>query len=64
MKILNVKEVASLLKVEPSTVYAWAEERKIPSYKFNGSLRFNEPDILAWVASCKQPVAAYNSRHR
>ncbi len=64
IKILNVKEVAEFLKVEISTVYAWAEQRKIPSYKMNGSLRFAEEDIKAWLAACKQPVDGYNNRHR
>lgn len=64
IKILNVKEVSELLKVEISTVYAWAEQRKIPSYKMNGSLRFSEDDIQAWLAACKQPVEGYNSFHR
>jgi excisionase family DNA binding protein len=65
MKILTVKEVSALLKVEPSTVYAWAEQRKIPSCKINGALRFVEADVLAWLAaSCKQPAEAYNTLRR
>jgi excisionase family DNA binding protein len=65
MKILTVKEVSALLKVEPSTVYSWAEQRKIPCCKINGALRFVETDVLAWLAaSCKLPVEAYNSSRR
>ncbi len=61
MNILTVKEVASLLKIKPCTVYAWAEQRLIPSYKFNGALRFSEEDIKAWLNSCKLPAEEYNS---
>ncbi len=64
MNIWTVKEVAKALRVEPTTIYAWAEQRKIPSYKMNGSLRFSEEDIKAWLAACKQPVEGYNSLHR
>ena len=64
MRILNVKEVSVILKVEPSTVYAWAEQRKIPSFKLNGALRFSDDDIATWVQTCKQPAEAYNNSRR
>ncbi len=64
MIILNVKEVADILKVEPSTVYAWAEQGKIPSFKLNGALRFSDEDIGKWVHACKRPAEAYNSSRR
>jgi excisionase family DNA binding protein len=64
MNILTVKDVATLLKIKPSTVYAWAEQRVIPSYKMNGSLRFSEEDIRNWLVSCKLPVEGYNKLHR
>jgi excisionase family DNA binding protein len=64
MNFLTVKEVAILLKIKPSTVYAWAEQRLLPSYKMNGALRFSEEDIRTWLASCKLPAEAYNSSHR
>ncbi len=61
MNLLTVKDVAQLLKVKSATVYAWAEQRKIPCYKLNGALRFQEEDILTWVSTCKQSAEAYNS---
>ncbi len=64
MTILTVKEVASILQVEPSTVYAWAEQRKIPSFKLNGALRFSDEDIGRWVHSCKRSAEAYNNSRR
>ncbi len=64
MRILTVKEIASILQVEPSTVYAWAEQKKIPSFKLNGALRFSDEDVAEWVQACKQPAEAYNSSRR
>ncbi len=64
LKILTVKEVSELLNVEISTVYAWAEQRKIPSFKMNGSLRFSEGDIKTWIEACKRPAEAYNNSRR
>lgn len=64
MNILTVKEVADILKVKISTVYAWAEQRKIPSYKINGSLRFHKEDIDKWLEVCKQPAEMYNTSRR
>jgi excisionase family DNA binding protein len=38
-----------MLKIKPSTVYAWAEQGKIPHFKLNGALRFSGDDVAAWV---------------
>ena len=35
MKILTVKQVSELLQAKQSTVYAWAEQRLMPSFKIN-----------------------------
>ena len=62
MNILTVKDISRLLKASPSTVYAWAEQGLIPSFKINGLLRFSEDEITIWLRSCqKQPVEEYNS---
>lgn len=46
-KLLTVKEVAELLNCSPSTIYSWAETKKISSHKINGLLRFRLKDIEA-----------------
>jgi excisionase family DNA binding protein len=62
MNILTVKDIAKLLKASPSTVYSWAEQGLIPSFKLNGLLRFSEDDITAWLKDCqKAPVGGYNT---
>lgn len=61
MKLIDVKEVAQILNVKPSTLYQWAELGQIPCIKLNGSLRFDLADIERWVKSCKkEPVTDYN----
>lgn len=49
MKLLTVKEVADFLKAKQSTVYSWAEQGLIPSFKINGLLRFDDDAIQAWI---------------
>lgn len=61
MNILTVKDVSKLLKIKTSTVYAWAEQGRIPCRKMNGSLRFLEHEIMAWMDSCKRSSEGYNN---
>lgn len=53
MKLLTVKEVSAMLSIAPQTLYQWAELGKIPSFKLNGCLRFDESDIIKWLKTCK-----------
>lgn len=52
--LLTVKEVSEKLRVKPSTIYAWAEQKLIPCIKLNGVLRFEEAEILNWLASSRR----------
>ena len=62
MKLLNVKQVAELIGAKPSTIYEWAGQGTIPSFKLNGLLRFSEDDILAWIKKCqKKSIEVYNA---
>lgn len=61
MKLLGVKEIASMLNVKPSTLYQWAELGQIPCVKLNGCLRFDLKDISEWINSCKKVAdSGYN----
>jgi excisionase family DNA binding protein len=55
-KLVTVKEVADYLSVKPSTIYGWAELRKIPSYKINGSLRFRMDEVKEHIEGCKNKI--------
>jgi excisionase family DNA binding protein len=61
MKILTVNQVAELIQAKPSTVYAWAEQSRIPSIKINGLRRFIESEILTWLDNlAKGRAGCYN----
>lgn len=61
IKILTCKQVADLIQAKPSTIYAWAEQGRIPSIKINGLLRFVEAEILEWLGSyTNRTVPCYN----
>ncbi len=60
MKILTCKQVAEMLQAKTSTVYAWAEQSIIPSFKINGLLRFDEAEIMDWINKCKNGFSCYN----
>ena len=52
--MLTVKELASNLNISPKTVYQWAKEGYIPSYKLGDCWRFNEDEVNRWLADRKQ----------
>ena len=50
--LLTVKEVANMLKIHESTVYAWASQGKIPSVTLSRkALRFREKDLQEFIES-------------
>lgn len=53
MKLLTPENISKILKVSKSTVYAWASQDMIPSYKINGSVRFEESEIFSWIQNSK-----------
>lgn len=62
MNLLNVKEVAEIVRVKPSTIYQWAELGLIPCCKLNGSLRFSKAEIYKWIGeNTKMPAEGYNT---
>ena len=51
---MTVQDVAAYLRVKPKTIYAWASERRIPTVKLNGLLRFRREEIEAWAKSSER----------
>ncbi len=47
--LLTVDEVASMLRVQKSTIYKWTHIKFIPHVKVGGRIRFREQDIEAWL---------------
>lgn len=55
-RLLPVKDAAGYLGIKPSTLYAWAERRKVPSVKMGGRLLFDLKDLDLLIESNKRPV--------
>ena len=53
LEMLTVKEVAGLLRAQPSSIYAWAKEGKIPAFKINGILRFDLSEVREWIGKSR-----------
>lgn len=49
MKLVNVRELSKFLNMKESTIYSWAKNGFIPSYKLNGLWRFNMEEIDTWI---------------
>lgn len=47
-EIMTLEEVAAYLKVKPQTIYAWAQEKRIPAAKLGKEWRFKKSIIDAW----------------
>lgn len=46
-RLYTAKELASILNVNPQTIYRAGERGEIPSYKIGKSVRFEMPDERA-----------------
>jgi excisionase family DNA binding protein len=55
--LLTAAEVATLLRVKPSWVYAEARAERIPHLKLGRYTRFNRESIEAWAAERERPAA-------
>ena len=50
-KLLNSTQLAELLNIKISTVYAWVHYKKIPYVKLGGKLAFIEDQIQEFVGA-------------
>jgi len=58
--LLDIRELSLRLKIKTSTLYAWAEQGKIPAFKINGLWRFKDEEIDLWLESFrKTPPRAF-----
>ena len=51
--LLTAEQVAQLLNVRKKTVYAWAEQGRIPAYRINKALRFRESDLQEFIEASR-----------
>jgi excisionase family DNA binding protein len=48
-EIMTLEEVAKYLKLQPQTVYKWAQEGQIPAAKLGREWRFRREILDEWV---------------
>lgn len=48
-EILDIKQAAQLLHLQPSTLYEKTSERSIPHFKKGNKVYFNRTELLNWV---------------
>jgi len=48
-KLMTVKQVAGYLQLKESTIYAWAQDGKIPAIKIGRTWRFRQTDLDTWL---------------
>jgi excisionase family DNA binding protein len=47
--LLTVREVATLLRVSPATIYALAARQELPHVRVSNALRFRPEDVGAFL---------------
>ncbi len=52
--LLTVKQVAEYLQLKESTIYAWAQDGKIPAIKIGRTWRFRRADLDSWLEKHRQ----------
>ena len=48
--LVNVEAAAEILGVQVSTVYAWAEQERVPHVRLGRALRFDPEVLRRWIA--------------
>lgn len=54
-EILNIREVAELLRVAEKTVYSMAQRGELPAFKVRGQWRVRRADLDAWINAQRAP---------
>jgi excisionase family DNA binding protein len=55
-EILNIREVAELLRVAEKTVYSMAQRGELPAFKVRGQWRVRRVDLDAWINAQRHPA--------
>lgn len=53
--LLTVRQVARFLQLKETTIYAWAQDGKIPATKVGRNWQFRENDLTLWLESHLNP---------
>jgi excisionase family DNA binding protein len=60
-RLLDVREAAALLRLQPRTVYKLAYERRLPVVKVGRATRFRLMSLMELIAAWEQPAAGPSS---
>lgn len=52
-RLLNVREAACYLGIKKSTLYTWAEQKKVPALKIGRRLLFDLKELDLWIEAQK-----------
>jgi excisionase family DNA binding protein len=53
-RVLTLEEVASYLRVHPSTIYRLLKKKQLPAFKVGSDWRFNLESIDKWRSDAEQ----------
>ncbi|HVA40211.1 MAG TPA: helix-turn-helix domain-containing protein [Candidatus Binataceae bacterium] len=53
-RVLTLEEVASYLRVHPSTIYRLLKKKQLPAFKVGSDWRFNLESIDKWRSEAEQ----------
>jgi excisionase family DNA binding protein len=56
-RLLDVHEAATLLRLQPRTLYKLANERRLPVVKLGRATRFRLSSLLELIAASERPAA-------
>ena len=51
--VMTLEEVASYLRVHPSTIYRLLKRRQLPAFKVGSDWRFNQESIDRWRSNAE-----------
>ena len=51
--VMTLEEVASYLRVHPSTIYRLLKRKQLPAFKVGSDWRFNQESIDRWRSSAE-----------
>jgi len=56
-KVMTVRQVATFLRVHPSTIYRLVKQHKIPAFRIGSDWRFKIDAIDRWRLEQQDPMA-------
>ena len=55
-RLYTAEQVAELFSLKKKTIYAWAEQGRIPCFKIGKALRFRESELREFIEASRIPL--------